>query len=33
MAGDIGLELFRSKKVYNSICRLSHNFMAGERVR
>jgi hypothetical protein len=24
-----GFELFRSKKVYSSICRLPHNFMVG----
>lgn len=28
--GDIGLELFRTKKVYDSICRPSYNCMAGD---
>lgn len=28
---DTGLELYRSKKVYSSICRLLHNVMAGAR--
>ena len=27
--GEKGFELFRTKKVYGSICRLSYNFMAG----